>query len=126
MKKRKRILLLEAEPILAEITAFRLELLGYQVDRASSANEAFDAIDQQRPDLIMVDMLLPGSNGYDVIDRLSNDERTTGIPVMALSSNADLDEVQRAFLCGAKDYLVIPYDPVVLEEKLEKMALVGH
>jgi CheY-like chemotaxis protein len=117
----KRILLIEAEDVLAEITAFRLELLGYRVERAASSPEAFAAVERQRPDLILINMLLPGINGFDATDHFKNDQRTSDIPVLALSNNADLDQVQRAFECGAADFLVVPYNPAVLEEKIQRL-----
>lgn len=117
----RRILLVENEPVLAEITSFRLELMGYVADHAATPEGVFAAIEANRPDLIMVDLLLAGDEGLHLADRLASDSRTAGIPVMAISSRADLDSVQRAFQAGVKEYLVIPYDPVVLEEKLERL-----
>jgi CheY-like chemotaxis protein len=117
----RRILLVEDEPILAEITAFRLELLGFIVDRAKNANDVFAALDKYLPDAILIDMLLGGVSGFDVTEHLQNNERTSHIPVIALSSNADLENVERAFACGAKEYVVVPFDPSVLEQKLDKV-----
>jgi response regulator RpfG family c-di-GMP phosphodiesterase len=80
-----QILLIEEDPTLLEITAFRLD-------------------------------------GIEFINRLSNDVRTSEIPIMILSTKADLDDVQRAYNAGADEYLVIPYDPMVLESKVERLA----
>lgn len=117
-----KILLIENEPTLAEITAFRLELMGYRVEQVASGEEALKTICHEAPDLIIIDLLLAGEDGFVLADRLASDERTHGIPLMALSSRADLDDVQRAFSAGVKEYLVTPYDPSVLEQKLEKLA----
>jgi len=70
---------------------------------------------------VIVDHVLPGMDGVEFINRLSNDVRTSEIPIMFLSTKADLDDVQRAYNAGADEYLVIPYDPIVLESKVERL-----
>jgi CheY-like chemotaxis protein len=117
-----QVLLVLDEPTLGAITEFRLELMGYRVKCVASAEEALAAIAQGTPQLIVVDLLLGSSQGFQIVDRLSNDERSSDIPVLALSSNADLETVQRAHASGAEDYLVTPFDPAVLEAKLERWA----
>jgi CheY-like chemotaxis protein len=117
-----QILLVAEEPLLLEITAFRLELLGYEVVTQQSAERALDWMKERLPTLIIVDQMLPGMDGTEFINRLSNDLRTNEVPVIFLSTNADLEDVQRAYNAGADDYLVIPYDPVVLESKVERLA----
>ena len=116
-----KVLFVEEDPTLAEVTAFRLELLGYRVETVRSAEEAVESVKAEPPDLVIVDLLLPGMNGVDLIDRLLSDGQTGGMTVMALSIEADPDAVQRAFAAGAKDYLVAPYSPAILEAKVEKL-----
>ena len=120
-----RVLLIEEEPTLAEITAFRLELLGYQVACANTAAEAAEKLAEGLPDAILLGLSLAGMDGIELANRISNDERTHGVPIMALSSDADLSKVQRAFAAGAKEFLVTPYDPSVLENKLERLLTAG-
>src|SRR6476619_8445878 len=115
----RKILLVEEETMLLEITAFRLELLGYDVAKQESAERALEWLRDQLPSLIIVDQELPGMDGIDFINRLSNDMRMSNIPVMLLSTNSELENVQRAYNAGADEYLVIPYDPLVLESKVE-------
>ena len=117
-----QILLVVEEPLLLEITAFRLELLGYEVVTQQSAERALDWMKERLPTLIIVDQMLPGMDGTEFINRLSNELRTSEVPVIFLSTNAELEDVQRAYNAGADDYLVIPYDPVVLESKVERLA----
>jgi CheY-like chemotaxis protein len=117
-----QILFVEEDPILLEITAFRLELLGYVVVTHSSAEGALEWLANQLPTLVIVDHVLPGMDGIEFINRLSNDTRTSVVPTMLLSTNGDLEDVQKAYNAGADDYLVIPYDPMVLESKVERLA----
>jgi len=116
-----QILLLEGDPTLREITAFRLELLGYQIISLESGERAIEWLHTQLPTLIIVDHVLPGMDGIEFINRLSNDTRTSEIPIMFLSTNGDLDDVQKAYNAGSDEYLVIPYDPLVLESKIERL-----
>jgi DNA-binding response OmpR family regulator len=116
-----QILLIENDPTLREITAFRLELLGYQVVTLDTAENRLDWLKNALPTLIIVDYVLPGIDGIEFINRLSNDTRTSEIPVVFLSTNGDLEDVQRAYNAGADEYLVIPYDPMVLESKVERL-----
>jgi CheY-like chemotaxis protein len=116
------ILFVEEDPTLLEITSFRLELLGYEVVKQQSAERALEWLREQLPTLIIVDHILPGMDGIEFINRLSNDTRTSEVPVMFVSTNSDLEDVQRAYNAGADEYLVIPYDPIVLEAKVERLA----
>jgi DNA-binding response OmpR family regulator len=116
-----QILLIEGDPTLLEITAFRLELLGYQVISLDTAERAIEWLKDQLPSMIIVDHVLPGMDGVEFINRLSNDTRTSEIPIMFLSTNGDLEDVQKAYNAGADEYLVIPYDPIVLEAKIERL-----
>jgi DNA-binding response OmpR family regulator len=116
-----QILLIEGDATLLEITAFRLELLGYQVISLDSAERALEWLKEQLPSMIIVDYVLPGMDGVEFINRLSNDTRTSDVPIMFLSTNGDLEDVQKAYNAGADEYLVIPYDPIVLEAKIERL-----
>jgi len=115
------VLLIEGDSTLLEITAFRLELLGYQVESRESAERGLEWLKDHIPNVVIVDHVLPGMDGIEFINRLSNDTRTSEIPIMFLSTNGDLDDVQKAYNAGADEYLVIPYDPMVLEAKVERL-----
>ncbi|WP_197526910.1 response regulator [Pirellulimonas nuda] len=117
----KQVLLIEEEPTLREITAFRLELLGYQVTALESADGIVERVSNDRPNAVIVGHFLQGISGLDVLDRLSTDVRTAGAPVMFLSPNSDLEDVQKAFTAGADEYLVTPFDPMVLEKKINRL-----
>ena len=116
-----QILLVEEDSTLMEITAFRLELLGYEVVKKESAEAALEWLEKDLPALIIVEQILPGIDGVELLNRLSNDVRTSEIPVMLVSANSDLEDVQRAYNAGADDYLVTPYDPFVLETKVQHL-----
>ncbi len=116
-----QLMLVEDDETLAEITAFRLELLGYGVRQVRTADETRALLKEQTPDLIILDLALSGTDGFELTNEIRNDPKTTEIPVLAFSSSADLEDVQRAYAAGVSDFLVTPYDPLVLQHKLEQL-----
>jgi CheY-like chemotaxis protein len=115
------VLLLEEEPVLAEVTAFRLELLGYRVTCVHTGEDLLKQLIDQTPDLMIVDTFVPDMQAGELINRVTSDKRYGHIPVLVFSVDADLEAVQKAFAAGAKDYLVTPYDPAILEHKVETL-----
>ncbi|HYO24315.1 MAG TPA: response regulator [Lacipirellulaceae bacterium] len=115
---RKTVLLVEEEPALLDITAFRLELLGYVVQAHATAESALAWLSAAVPDLIAVGYL-SDIDSVELLNRISDDPRTSGTPLLYLSANSDLDEVQRAYNAGADEYLLTPYDPLMLERKVQ-------
>jgi len=119
------ILLIEEEPVLLDITAFRLELLGYQVITKEAANEASNWLGENLAGLIVVGHVA-GMESIEFLNQLSNDPRTSEIPIIYLASNSDLEEVQRAYNAGADEFLVTPYNPFVLEKKVEGLLVAAQ
>ncbi len=119
--KMKRILLVEAEPVLAEVTAFRLDLHGYSVETVGSADEALRLTSTESFDIILMDLDLPGMGGHGLLDEFASNESTSTIPIMVLSADADLDQVQKVVAKGAVDFLVVPFDPDALMEKVANL-----
>ena len=119
------ILLIEEEPTLREITSFRLELLGYQVMTKITADQANQQLLEKLPDLIAVGHVAE-MESIEFLNHLSNDPRTSELPVIYLSGSADLDEVQRAYNAGADEFLVTPFDPLVLEKKVEGLLVAAQ
>lgn len=115
------ILLIEEDPTLAEITSLRLELLGYQVEKAEDGPRALEMVGRHRPQLIIVDLASHEHDGLQLLNHLSSEPLTSEIPLLLFSASADLNDVEQAFAAGAKEYVVKPYDPAILERKIEAM-----
>ena len=120
-----RILLVQSEPVLAELTRFRLELLGYQIESATSGGDATSAIQKLPPSLVIVDTALPDGDGIEWIAQLRAEFSPEQLPVIVFSLDPSLETVERAFHAGTNDYLITPFDPTVMEEKIE-MLLAGR
>jgi response regulator RpfG family c-di-GMP phosphodiesterase len=100
------------------VTGFRLELLGYEVASCEGANQAHEWLLLQLPRLIVVGQVAE-ADSIEFLNQLSNEPRTSEIPVIFLSGSSDLEEVQKAYNAGADEFLVTPYDPQVLENKVQ-------
>jgi DNA-binding response OmpR family regulator len=121
-----KLLLVQAEPVLAELTSFRLELLGYQIELVGTGGEAFSSIQQSLPDLVIVDTSLPDGDGIEWIARVRGEYRADQVPVIVFSLDPSLETVERGFHAGAQDYLITPFDPTVMEEKIEALLANRH
>lgn len=119
---RKQILVIEEEPILLDILAFRLELLGYNVETKDTADAAINWLASNIPDLIAVGHL-GDMEPVEFLNRISDDPRTSETPMLLLSADSDLDAVQRAYNAGADEYLLTPFDPMMLEKKVHDLLL---
>ena len=120
-QSRLRTLLIEPEPLMADVTSFRLELLDYQVTIATTPAEVWQAIDRTVPHAVLLNLDSEDLDGFGLLDKFASDIKTSEIPILALSSDADLDRVERAWKAGVRDYLLTPYDPLALERKLARM-----
>jgi response regulator RpfG family c-di-GMP phosphodiesterase len=122
--QRQRILVIEEEPILLDILAFRLELLGYEVETKDAADPALTWLAANVPDLIAVGHLAD-MDSVEFLNRISDDPRTSETPMLLLSADSDLDAVQRAYNAGADEYLLTPFDPLMLEKKVHDLLAVA-
>ncbi len=120
-----KLLLVQAEPVLAELISFRLELLGYQVELTESGSEAITSMQQEIPHLVIVDTVLPEGDGIEWIARMRSEFTAEQVPTIVFSLDPSLETVERAVHAGAQDYLITPFDPTVMEEKIEVLLADG-
>lgn len=105
------IAIVEDEVDILNLLRFNLESAGYAVLTALEGNEAVSMIRRELPDLVLLDIMLPGKDGFDVCKAVKSDERTKGIPVIMLTARGE--EVDRivGLELGADDYVVKPFSP---------------
>jgi len=114
-----RILIAEDEPDIRELVAFTLRFAGHEVTSASNGEEAVQMASKLIPDLILMDVVMPGQNGFQLTRALSKDPVTQNIPIiMCTSKNQQTDRIW-GLRQGARDYVV---KPVKADELLEKIA----
>ena len=114
----KRILVVDDEARVREMIEFRLRQFGYEVLQAANGRDALAMASQEKPDLVLLDVMMPELDGFQVCRRLKQGEATRDIPVVMLTAKAEAKDVTRAFNSGAVDYVVKPYDPLVLQQKV--------
>jgi two-component system phosphate regulon response regulator PhoB len=105
------VLVIDDEPDLLELVRINLEQAGYRTSTAASGRAALEALRRSRPDLIVLDLMLPDVSGMDVCRRLRSDPETADLPIIMLTAKAD--EVDRVvgFELGADDYVTKPFSP---------------
>jgi two-component system phosphate regulon response regulator PhoB len=117
----KRILVVDDERDLTDLLAFNLQRAGYDVIPAYNGSDAIDIARRDIPDLIILDLMLPGMDGTEVTRRLKADTKTAGIPIIMLSAKSEETDVVVGLTLGADDYVTKPFSPKIL---LARMATV--
>lgn len=120
-ESRHRLLLVESDPLLAEVTSYRLQLLGYRVLVATTTAELWTGVDKLRPHAVLINLDIDDLYPMELLEQLASDTSTAELPIIALSKHSDLDQVERVWKNGVSDYLVTPYDPVILEGKIARL-----
>lgn len=116
----KKILIVEDEKILAEMYRDKFSQAGFKTLLANSAEEGFRATLKEKPDLILLDILLPRGNGISFLKKLRKDKKTSKTLVVAFSNFDDPDTKKEAFNLGVKDYLIkTSYTPQEIIEKIK-------
>jgi signal transduction histidine kinase len=113
------ILIVDDNEINRDLLSRRLERQGYTVAVADSGHRALEMLAAEKFDLVLLDILMPEMNGYQVLERLKADERLRHIPVIMLSSLDELDSIVRCIEMGAEDYLSKPFNPVLLRARID-------
>ena len=106
----KNILLVEDNEVNRRLAGFLLRSHGYQVREATTAAAAFEMVDQERPDLIVMDIQLPGMDGLEITRKLKEQPATADIPVIAVTSYAMKGDREKAFAAGCAGYVTKPID----------------
>jgi len=101
-----------------DVLARRLQKQGHWAVTASGGQEALDALAAQPFDLVLLDIMMPGMDGYEVLSRIKNDPRTQRLPVIMISALDEMNSVVRCIEMGAADYLPKPFNPTLLRARV--------
>ena len=115
----KKILLIEDNPDVRENTSEILMLAQYEVLTAANGKEGVEMAQQQQPDLIICDIMMPVLDGHGVLHMLSKNENTASIPFIFLTAKAERSDFRKGMEMGADDYLTKPFDDVELLNAIE-------
>jgi two-component system phosphate regulon response regulator PhoB len=112
--KKKHLLLVDDETDILELLRYHFSQEGYIISCAVSGEEALKRVESDRPDLIILDILLPGMNGLEVLNALTRNPKTKHIPVLILSAKSDETDIITGLELGASDYITKPFSSKVL------------
>ncbi len=118
----KKILIVEDEQSLLKLLELNFKSSGYEVYKSINGEEAYDTATREKPDLILLDILLPGESGLNVLERLKKNDKTKDIPVVMLTNFNEPERIEQAMQKGAVDYLVkSSNDPSTVLDKVRKI-----
>ena len=125
-----RILVVEDEAAIREMVGFALTRAGFEVDEAADATEARSRIFEHRPDLLVLDWMLPDVSGVDLARRLRREEATSDLPIIMLTARGEEEDRIRGLEVGADDYVTKPFSPRELVARiravLRRVTVTGH
>jgi diguanylate cyclase (GGDEF)-like protein len=117
----EHILIVDDEPHIRRILCFLLDQRGYSTSQAADGVEALELARSQRPDLILLDLMMPRMDGFEVCEALRSDYTTAQIPVIMLTAKGEVTDKVRGLQGGANDYLTKPYDNKELIARVQNM-----
>lgn len=102
----KKILIVEDDKFLRELITQKLIREGYETIEAVDGEEGLQKFREKKPDLVLLDLILPGIDGFEVLSKIGEDESLSKIPVIILSNLGQRDDIERGLKLGAVDYLI--------------------
>ena len=116
----KTILIIEDDKFLRELISQKLNKENYKVVEAVDGEEGIKKVKEEKPDLILLDLILPGIDGFEVLSRVKEEPSLNKIPVIVLSNLGQRDDVERGLKLGAVDYLIkAHFTPGEIIEKIK-------
>lgn len=120
-KKKMKILIVEDESFLLDLYQIKLEQAGFEVVKAGNGNEGVSLARLEQPDLILLDILMPEIDGYEMLAKIKSDPKTKKIPVIIFSNLSQKEEIEKGLKLGASDYIIkTSITPAQLEEKVKE------
>jgi DNA-binding response OmpR family regulator len=113
------VVIAEDDRDIRELVSTKLSGAGYRVIAVADGVTALNTIREQLPDIVLLDVMMPGSSGLDVIGKLRTDERTAAVPVILLSAKSQDFDVETGIASGAVDYIIKPFSPRELLQRVE-------
>ncbi len=117
----KKILIVEDEESLLKLESILLTTKGYLVQGATTGLAALEAISREAPDLILLDIMLPEMDGFEVCTRIKNNVETNHIPVILLTARKNPEDMARGKEVGAEEYITKPFKSAMVMATIEKL-----
>lgn len=118
--KKYKILIVEDEPEIMELIELTLNSDEYDLVQAIDGEQGLELGTTSNPDLILLDIMLPKLDGYEICRRLKGNKETSGIPVVMLTAFGQKREIEQGYKVKADDYIVKPFEPAKLRQRIKK------
>ena len=118
-----KVLVVDDEPNIVLSLEFLMEQAGFEVVTAEDGEQALARVTDSQPDLLLLDISLPGISGFDVLERLRSEEATSGLAIIMLTAHGRDVEREKGMALGADDYITKPFSTQALVEKVKKLLL---
>ncbi len=119
MAGRKKILVIEDEPHIIKLVSFILSSKGYEVVGADNGAAGIRKAGEEKPDLIILDVMMPKMDGFETARLIKSNPSTRGIPILMLSSKAQFEDKMKGIDSGAMDYITKPFERQELLDKVK-------
>lgn len=117
----KRVLIIDDEPHIRRLLGVRLEAEGFDVSEAVDGQEGLDLLSVSRPDLVLLDLTMPGANGFEVLARIRSTPGLSGIPVVIMTAKGQDTDRELALAGGANDFITKPFSPMKLLARIHAL-----
>ena len=115
----RKILIVEDDKFLRELMTRKLVNEGYETIEATNGEEGVRTAKSEKPDLVLLDLILPGIDGFEALARIRKDQETANLPVIILSNLGQKEDIERGIKLGATDYLIkAHFSPGEITEKI--------
>ena len=114
--KKPRILIVDDDPVIVRLLQINFRLENYDVDTASRGEEALQRVRDHLPDVVVLDVMMPGLDGWEVCRQLKENPKVRHVPVIFLSARAQDEDRLRGYALGVDEYVTKPFDPAHLVE----------
>jgi len=117
----KKILIADDRSEVVELVKVTLEGEGYQTIDASDGREALEKIKREKPDLILLDIIMPRMDGFEVLSKVKKDPKTKDIPIIMLTAKGQKSDQEKGEELGATGYIIKPFSPSALLKRIEEI-----
>ncbi len=121
-----RVLLVDDNPVILDLLVLNFELEGFTVLQARDGAQALALAREERPDVVVSDVMMPEMGGLELTAALRADPVTSAIPVMLVSAEAQASDIREGLAAGAGDYVTKPFDPFELIDRVNQLLVASH
>ena len=115
------VLVVDDDPVILKLLEVNFEMEGFQVVRAADGAEGLERAREVRPDIVVLDVMMPRMTGYEVAKALREDHNTAHIPIIFVTARAQSSDVEKGMELGVEDYVTKPFDPLELIDRVNSL-----